>query len=388
MEFFRELRELQGNQEREEEEGVVSVEPITMVVPLELQDFSKAITLKSSPSSSAHGDADSHHSSTSNSPSAEATPHDGRGEGNSHNAPVFTNTKESVPVMDVWENIPIIGKLDNIYKVSQNLPLGFRFRVALHHDVADDATTITRFNNLERWCAREDLDAEDDVPFIRRRTSSRAHLVIACSSEVPSAPTSGSAEARSAQGMHNFVPFVDQQCVKSFVQQNNGHATRLKLMDAFNYVVALFECKQGARGQARELKESCKWLTSKKVSLEEEVNHLQSFEMTNRAAFVECRADELNNKVLELKEELEKVQVEKESGIQVAKEEAWRVEERVEKVEAEREGVMNEFSPLRARVAAVDQNVVRRQQALDQIKLSYEHSISMARAQRAEWLLK
>ncbi|GKV30704.1 hypothetical protein SLEP1_g39490 [Rubroshorea leprosula] len=127
---------------------------------------------------------------------------------------------------------------------------------------------------------------------------------------------------------------------------------------AFTHVVALFEWKQRARGQAHELTKNYKRLTSEKASLEEEVTRLQSSEMANRATSTESRADELNNKVNELKEELDKAQIEKESRILTTKEEAGRVED-----------------------------LACGQEALDQMKVSYQRSISIAQAQGTEWLL-
>ncbi|GKV04451.1 hypothetical protein SLEP1_g16603 [Rubroshorea leprosula] len=123
------------------------------------------------------------------------------------------------------------------------------------------------------------------------------------------------------QGMQNFVPPADRLRAKGHVQQHRGHAALIKLMDAFSYTVALFECEQGARAQNHELQKSCKQLATEKASLTDEVSRLQSSEMADRAASAESRADELARKVDELKEELVRAQVEKESGIQAAKEE-------------------------------------------------------------------
>ncbi|GKV05157.1 hypothetical protein SLEP1_g17199 [Rubroshorea leprosula] len=103
------------------------------------------------------------------------------------------------------------------------------------------------------------------------------------------------------QGMQNFVPPADRLRAKGHIQQHRGHAALIKLMDAFSYTVALFECEQG------------------------------SSEMANRAASAESRADELARKVDELKEELQRAQVEKDTSIQAAKEELGRAEERARK---------------------------------------------------------
>ncbi|GKV17006.1 hypothetical protein SLEP1_g27566 [Rubroshorea leprosula] len=102
-------------------------------------------------------------------------------------------------------------------------------------------------------CAREDSNVEDDMPLIR--------------------------------------------CRLNFGTQSGA---------ALSYSVALFENEQAARGQNCELNDTCKRLTSDKASLEDEVNHLQSLEMADKAASAESWADELANKVNQLKEELKK----------------------------------------------------------------------------------
>ncbi|GKV40898.1 hypothetical protein SLEP1_g48493 [Rubroshorea leprosula] len=192
---------------------------------------------------------------------------------------------------------------------------------------------------------REDFDAEDDVPLTRRRTSAGsqpASAVAARPGNVPPAPA-----------RENFVPLADRLRVKGHIQQHGGHAALIKLMDAFNYTVALFECEQGARVRNNELQTSCKQLATEKASLADEVSRLQSSKMADRAASVESRADELARKVDELKDELVRARVEKESGIQAAKEELGRVEERAKKAESNREKTLHELSSLRERVDAV-----------------------------------
>ncbi|GKV06921.1 hypothetical protein SLEP1_g18738 [Rubroshorea leprosula] len=119
-----------------------------------------------------------------------------------------------------------------------------------------------------------------------------------------------------------------------------------------------------ARRQNRELTNSCKQLTSDKASLEDEVNRLQSSEMANRGASAKSRADELANKVNQLKEELEKVQAEKESGFQVPMDEVVRAVDRAKKAEVERDNALNNLSTLKRR-----------------------RCIGIARAQGAEWLV-
>ncbi|GKV06461.1 hypothetical protein SLEP1_g18359 [Rubroshorea leprosula] len=262
-----------------------------------------------------------------------------------------------------------------------------------------------------------DADAEDDVPLIQRRTStvSQPALVAAARpSNVSQAPAREVAEATPTstsvggpriaypdgfsyartecqtamlQGMQNFVPPADRLRAKGHVQQHGSHAALIKLMDAFSYTVALFECEQGARVQNSELQQSCKQLASEKASLADEVNRLQGSKMANRATSTESRTDELARKVNELKEELVRAQVEKESGIQAANEELGRAEERARKAEFDREKTLHELSSLRERVAQADQHVARAEASLESTKRAHQRDICFARAQGAEWLV-
>ncbi|GKU88891.1 hypothetical protein SLEP1_g3103 [Rubroshorea leprosula] len=114
MVSLRELTEQRGNQGREgEEEGVLSVEPITMIVPPELQDVPEATASENSADSNASDNGDDHLSASSSSSSSEETP--SREEG--------------------------VGDVD--------LPAGFRFRAALHHEVADCTPSISGYKRLE-----------------------------------------------------------------------------------------------------------------------------------------------------------------------------------------------------------------------------------------------
>ncbi|GKV21426.1 hypothetical protein SLEP1_g31407 [Rubroshorea leprosula] len=133
-----------------------------------------------------------------------------------------------------------------------------------------------------------DADAEDDVPLIWRRTSTGSQPA-----PVAAARPSNVSQAPAREGMQNFVPPADWLRAKGHVQQHGGHAALIKLMDAFSYTVALFECEQGARAQNSELQHNCKQLASEKASLADEVNRLQSSEMANRAASAESRAEML-----------------------------------------------------------------------------------------------
>ncbi|GKV30696.1 hypothetical protein SLEP1_g39482 [Rubroshorea leprosula] len=149
MEFFRELRELRGNQEREEEEGVVFVEPITWIVQSALQDLLESITPESNANSSAASGSNSHNSSSSRA-SSSGTVLGGRGEGRTGGGTlVITTTEESVPMMGVWENMPFAGKLNNIWKAQQDMLARFKFKATLHHEVVDGVATVKGMNKLE-----------------------------------------------------------------------------------------------------------------------------------------------------------------------------------------------------------------------------------------------
>ncbi|GKV18407.1 hypothetical protein SLEP1_g28796 [Rubroshorea leprosula] len=202
---------------------------------------------------------------------------------------------------------------------------------------------------VARRRSREDTDSEDEVPLIRRRTSlatqpaQAIQIAAARSPSVPSAMAQAAAEPTSAstsmlapriaypigfsyvktncqpamvQGKQSFVPPVDRQQARTYVQQHGEQVAMIKLMDAFSYVVTLFESEQGARTQNNELSASCKQLAVEKASLVDDVNHLQGSEMATRAASAESRVEELMSKNNELKEELERAHAEKESDIQ------------------------------------------------------------------------
>ncbi|GKV37610.1 hypothetical protein SLEP1_g45620 [Rubroshorea leprosula] len=153
------------------------------------------------------------------------------------------------------------------------------------------------------------------------------------------------------------------------------------------YTVALFECEQGAKAQNNELQKTCKQLATEKASLTDEVSCLQSSEMADRAASAESRAEELARKVDELKEELVRAQVERESGIQATREEASRAEDRAKKAEAEREKTLHELSAMAERVSQADQHVAQAEASLEKCKRLHQRDLCFARAQEAEWLV-
>ncbi|GKU90816.1 hypothetical protein SLEP1_g4767 [Rubroshorea leprosula] len=143
MVSLRELTEQRGNQGREGEEGgVLSVEPITMIVPPELQDVPETMASESNTSSSANDNGVEHPSAPSSS-SSEGTP--GREEG----AGDVVSHVSDRPVMEEWESRTITGRLSNLQKAPKDLPAGFRFRAVLHHEVADCAPSISGYRRLE-----------------------------------------------------------------------------------------------------------------------------------------------------------------------------------------------------------------------------------------------
>ncbi|GKU99703.1 hypothetical protein SLEP1_g12507 [Rubroshorea leprosula] len=596
MDFFRELRELRGNQGRkEEEEWVISIEPITMIVPPALQDLPERITLESTTSSSAKDD--------------------------------------DLPVVGEWENRVITGRLSNLRKAPKDLPAGFRFRAALHHEVADNSPSISGYKKLKEmtsWipvyvdhfeaglrfplpglifdlladyeladyelaltqltpnnirfiigfmllCARLEIPAKAIVfrslfqcrlcpnsrgakwyylsgreksqlfknllpwdtnmknqllEYARKENlidletlltseqlavfgfldvanqftegilssytmnSSRAEsYVFVCAREIssilerqrqraqgsrghassnasqrqmqfderpPSAPQSRSSSHRGSssasrphaeqkvetvapsarkrafqsaaahssnapsaiaraaaepapmstsvsvpniaypkgfsyvkmdcqpamvQGMQSFVPLVDRQRARTFVQQHGGQVAMVKLMDAFSYGIALFESEQGARAQNSKLSTNCKQLAAEKASLVDDVNHLQGSEMGTEATSVESQAEELTSRNNKLREEMERARAEKESAIQAAKVEAARIEEWAKKAEVESDRTLNELSSLRHQVTEADKNLNAAEEALNELKTSHGRFVSIARAQGVEWLV-
>ncbi|GKV25424.1 hypothetical protein SLEP1_g34866 [Rubroshorea leprosula] len=154
------------------------------------------------------------------------------------------------------------------------------------------------------------------------------------------------------QAMHSFVPPADSRRAKAFV------LTIVAVWQAFSYAIALYESEQEARSQNGELGSKCKQLAAEKASL-----------------------------VDDLREELEHARAEKESRIQVAKDEAARIEERAKKAEADRDRAQHELSSLRHQVAEVDRNLTATGEALNELKTSHARSVSIARAQGAEWFV-
>ncbi|GKV30880.1 hypothetical protein SLEP1_g39651 [Rubroshorea leprosula] len=177
------------------------------------------------------------------------------------------------------------------------------------HLAETDARAETAAPSARRR-AREGIESEDDVPLIRRRTSGGTQPEQAAPTTAALPPNAPLAIARAAaepaspamvQGMQSFVPPVDRQRARAFVQQHGGQAAMVKLMDAFSYAVALFDSEQGARTQNSEFNSKCIQLAAaEKASLVDDVNRLQGSEIANRAASAESQAEELASRNSEL----------------------------------------------------------------------------------------
>ncbi|GKV13814.1 hypothetical protein SLEP1_g24789 [Rubroshorea leprosula] len=225
--------------------------------------------------------------------------------------------------------------------------------------------------------AREETESEEDeVPLARPMEPASASASMSRPRiAYPEGFSYVRAECQPAmvQAMHNFVPPMDNKRAKAFVQQHGGQVAMIKLMD-----VSGSYTEQRARFQVQKL-------AAEKASLVDDVNRLQGSEMANRAAAAESRADELANKNNELREELERARVERESGIQAARDEAARVEVRAKKAEADRDRAQHELSSLRHQVAEADRSLAAAGEALNELRASHACSVIIARAQGAEW---
>ncbi|GLT99509.1 hypothetical protein SLE2022_169460 [Rubroshorea leprosula] len=144
MVSLRELTEQRGNQGREgEEAGVLSVEPITMIVPPELQDSPERMAPEASVSSSVRDDGGDQPTASSSSSSTEETPIQEEEVGD------FVSSVSDRPVVGGWESVTIPGRLSNLRKAPKDLPAGFKFVAALHHEVADCTPSISGYKRLE-----------------------------------------------------------------------------------------------------------------------------------------------------------------------------------------------------------------------------------------------
>ncbi|GKV51508.1 hypothetical protein SLEP1_g58153 [Rubroshorea leprosula] len=135
----------------EGEEVVMSVEPIAMIVPPELQDLPEIFTPESSASSSTHESSSANPSSSSEGSSSEKTPNAGEDveEGVSNPSPESAEVNVDVLVVASWENKSISGRLSNLRKAPHTLAAGFSFRANLHHEATDCATSTKGYKRLE-----------------------------------------------------------------------------------------------------------------------------------------------------------------------------------------------------------------------------------------------
>ncbi|GKV21532.1 hypothetical protein SLEP1_g31507 [Rubroshorea leprosula] len=149
MASFHDAQGFQGNQGEEGDVDVISVEPIAIIVPPELQDSPKTAAPRSDASSSVSGGSEGHQPSTSSDSSTEETPSGAEGvEEVGCSAPV-TSAAAEVVVFEGWESKVLSGRLDNLRKAPKTLPAGFKFRAVLHHEVADGAATVKGYKKLE-----------------------------------------------------------------------------------------------------------------------------------------------------------------------------------------------------------------------------------------------
>ncbi|GKV50208.1 hypothetical protein SLEP1_g56920 [Rubroshorea leprosula] len=235
--------------------------------------------------------------------------------------------------------------------------------------------------------AREETEGEEDeVPLARRiRSGGTQPAQAAC----PVTVRSPNAPSATVQAAAEPAPASASTSGPRIAYPEGFSYTRAECQPAmaFNYAVALYESDQAAREQNSELGSKCKQLAAEKASLVDDVNRLQGSEMANRAAAAESRAETLATQNGELREDLERARAEKESGIQAAKDEAARIEDRAKRAEAERDQAQSELNSLRRQIAEADQNLAAAGEALNELKASHARSVSIARAQGAEWFL-
>ncbi|GKV06447.1 hypothetical protein SLEP1_g18345 [Rubroshorea leprosula] len=176
MASFHGTREFPGNQGDEEEVDVIFVEPIAMIVPSKLQDSPTIATPKSSTSSSAGGGSDDHWPSTSSDSPMEETPSEAEGvEEVGCSVPVMS-TETDVVLFEGWESKVLSGRRGNLCKAPKTLSAGFKFRAALHHEVADGVATMKEYKKLEEMVRRYQIPK---TILIRARTpNEKACLVL------------------------------------------------------------------------------------------------------------------------------------------------------------------------------------------------------------------
>ncbi|GKV42984.1 hypothetical protein SLEP1_g50333 [Rubroshorea leprosula] len=154
MASFHDAQGFRGNQGEEEDVDVISVEPIAMIVPPELQDSPRTAAPESSASSSVGGGSESHQPSTSSDSPTEKAPSEAEGVEEVGCSATVTSAAAEVVVLEGWESKVLSGRLDNLRKAPKTLPAGFKFRAVLHHEVADGAATVKGYKKLEEMVRR------------------------------------------------------------------------------------------------------------------------------------------------------------------------------------------------------------------------------------------
>ncbi|GKU89963.1 hypothetical protein SLEP1_g4031 [Rubroshorea leprosula] len=143
-----------GNQGEDEDVDVISVEPITMIVPPELQDSPRTATPENSTSSSTSSGSENHQPSTPSDSPVEGTSGEVRGVEEVGCSVPLASTVVEVVLLERWENQVLSGRLDNLRKAPKTLPSGFKFRAVLHHEVVDGAATVKGYKKLEDMVRR------------------------------------------------------------------------------------------------------------------------------------------------------------------------------------------------------------------------------------------
>ncbi|GKU95363.1 hypothetical protein SLEP1_g8731 [Rubroshorea leprosula] len=442
----------------------MSIKPIVMIVPPELQDLPKTLTPESSASSSAHKGSGSHHSSPSKGLSLERTPSGGEGveEGVSSPFPETVDMDVNVPVVAGWEGKTISGRLNNLRKAPQTLAVGFRFKANLHHEVVDSATSIKGYKRLEEivriyavMCEARDTSKSNGVQ-IALLVPVEYHLNEVRISNDLAARLSGwrlghtymnyptlrpddlelkdrITDYVGAEGLVDLEALITPEvlAVHGFVDVANlfsegarSSTHRQMCFDERPPVAPPHSSSQRERGscsvsqphderRVETISADSRRRARKDFDIEDDVPLIQrrlnfgtqfgavvhltralprhmtqlSSEMANKAASAKSRADELANKVNRLKEELEKAQAEKESGIQATMDEAICAVDHAKRAEADRDNALNELNAFRQRVAVADQNLAHAEEGLRNTKTSHQRYISIAQAQGAKWLV-
>ncbi|GKV13302.1 hypothetical protein SLEP1_g24331 [Rubroshorea leprosula] len=330
-----------------------------MIVPPALQDVPETIALESSISSSVDGDSDNHCSSTSRDLSTEGTPSDMRDvegralsppttnmeadmvvfeewENKLRLSPLATKMEANVVVIKEWENKVISGRLDNLRKAPKTLPTGFRFKAALHHEVADGSTTVKRYKKLEEM-----------LIFVHDTRTERMNNELAARLSEWRTPNIG----------------------------------RLILMSVHLRHLATHPKESEAQAQCPDPKPS------------------REFKLNLQILKGSCCTSETDGSTLEYSLSASKGRVGKTASstraannwplrnIQAAKEEASRAEDWAKRAKSDRDKVLSELNSLKDKVVEANQNVVRAEASLEQAKKHHQHTICFARAQGAKWLV-